>query len=66
MAWISDQFTEDIRTSLLSEYPEAEVTDMLAKAKFSENDDYVRVTYDNGKRDVFKKVTRLEFSYADE
>ena len=61
---ITDQFMEDIHTSLRTEYSETEVTDMLNKAQFSVRDDSVRVTYDNGNCDVFKKVTRLEFSYA--
>ena len=51
-------FIDDIKEELLKEYSLKEVEEMLNSALIEEGIDFVKVTYDNGNVDRFKKVIK--------
>lgn len=59
---LPEDFRIDIFNSLREEYIRDEVDEMLMTAVFDDSDpEWIVIIYDNGNKDFYKKVTRLQF-----
>lgn len=57
----SQSFIDDIKEILLNEYSKKEADEMLESALIEEGIDHIKVTYDNGNIDRFKKVIKAVY-----